>query len=285
MGRSGDFEIVTYPNGSASLREKASGEVMHSVIGAWQEAELLYVRQSGLARRLALPAPYPVRALDVGMGIAANALCAVECRLELQGPARRLELHSFENELGGMELALGNPAAFPFVDRHREKVTRLLDSGVWDDPYGRVQWRLYPGDFFRNVRPEMKPELIFYDFYAPRSCGPLWSVESLSQVHALGRERAAEEPPMELFTYSAGTPVRVALLLSGFFVGYGTATGSKAETTLASTRLDTLAKPLGQAWLEKLRRSTRAFPWGWPDQDFRKLEARILAHPQFAPPA
>jgi len=44
----------------------------------------------------------------------------------------------------------------------------------------------------------------------------------------------------ELFTYSASTSVRAALLGAGFLVGRGVPTGTKPETTLAMT-------PLGRA--------------------------------------
>jgi queuine tRNA-ribosyltransferase len=278
------FEIVQHPNGTASVREVSSGQTMHSVIGAWEEAELLYVEQSGLAQRFLLsPELGPVRVLDVGMGIAANALCALECREQSQGP-RPLHLLSFEHDVRGLELALSQPDTFAFLGRHREKIETLLEKKEWHSPNGKISWRLWVGDFFENVSPEMEPEVVFYDFYAPRSCPELWSVGSLAKVRALGAPRQTRGLSMDLYTYSAGTPIRVALLLAGFFVGYGTKTPSKAETTIASTRLENLERPLGEDWLKKLERSDRPYPWMWPEQDRNlfQLLTRVRMHPQFS---
>jgi queuine tRNA-ribosyltransferase len=63
-----------------------------------------------------------------------------------------------------------------------------------------------------------------------------------------------------LFTYSASTRVRAALLLAGFHVGYGWSTGLKRETTAAATRLGLLEKPLDSRWLERLARSDALTP-------------------------
>lgn len=38
------------------------------------------------------------------------------------------------------------------------------------------------------------------------------------------------------------------MLLAGFYVGYGLATGKKVETTQASTNLAALSEPLAQRW-------------------------------------
>jgi hypothetical protein len=52
----------------------------------------------------------------------------------------------------------------------------------------------------------------------------------------------------------------VTLALAGFHVGQGTATGAKDQTTVAATCRELLAAPLGDEWLGRVRRSTRAAP-------------------------
>ena len=54
--------------------------------------------------------------------------------------------------------------------------------------------------------------------------------------------------------------MRVALLLAGFFVGRGGATGEKHETTVAATDRELLAQPLGAEWLRRVERSTCGAP-------------------------
>jgi len=87
------------------------------------------------------------------------------------------------------------------------------------------------------------------------------------------RRRARETPPAELFTYSAATPTRVALLLAGFYVGAGVSVAGKAETTAASPSPAGLRSPLGARWLARWKRSSAFRP---------ELDREILAHPQFA---
>jgi queuine tRNA-ribosyltransferase len=95
--------------------------------------------------------------------------------------------------------------------------------------------------------------------------------------------------PVELFTYSASTAVRSALLAAGFFVGSGVGTGPKAETTLACTREalfqenagELRAKILGSPWLERWERSGSRFPHGLPENERAGFENVIRSHPQF----
>jgi queuine tRNA-ribosyltransferase len=82
----GDYEIHTSASGFSSffsMRQKSSGEIMHSVSEPSEEAERLYVRQLGLAERLrscALPeSEAPLVVWDVGLGAATNAMAAIRC--------------------------------------------------------------------------------------------------------------------------------------------------------------------------------------------------------------
>ena len=54
--------------------------------------------------------------------------------------------------------------------------------------------------------------------------------------------------------------LRVTLLLAGFFVGRGAATGLKEETTVAANTLALLDEPLDHRWLERAQRSESAEP-------------------------
>ena len=54
--------------------------------------------------------------------------------------------------------------------------------------------------------------------------------------------------------------MRVTLLLAGFFVGVGHATGKKEETTIAANTLELLKEPLDMRWLHRARRSHSAEP-------------------------
>ena len=112
----------------------------------------------------------------------------------------------------------------------------------------------------------------------------MWTLETFAATLA----RTDPAHPCLLTTYTRSTAVRAALLLAGWFVGVGGATGEKDETTVAANLPALLERPLGRAWLErKVYASTNAAPLrvgaGYTrgpisDEDFERLRA----HPQFA---
>ncbi|MGI8964630.1 MAG: MnmC family methyltransferase [Limisphaerales bacterium] len=91
--------------------------------------------------------------------------------------------------------------------------------------------------------------------------------------------------PQKLPTYSRATMLRVTLLLAGFFVGVGHATGEKEETTIAANTLELIEEPLEKKWLERVRHSTSAEPMRTAiyrqaplsEETWEKLQS----HPQF----
>ena len=77
----------------------------------------------------------------------------------------------------------------------------------------------------------------------------------------------------------------VSLLLAGFYVGVGHATGEKEETTIAANTLSLLSEPLDRTWLIRARKSTSEEPlWEAAYRQARLSEetwTRLQAHPQF----
>lgn len=270
------------------MLEKSSRQAMHSRIGPWEEAKVLYVAQSGLAARLAAsPALGPVVLHDVGMGISANALAALDTLETLEsGVPRSLEIHSFENDLTGLLTALDHSEKFPFLQNRQTLLRRLIETGSVEVP--NLSWKLHEGDYFENLMNSPVPELIYYDFYAPRIYPALWTTDRFQEIHAqVTRNRSpctpSEQTPdhgTELYTYTASTAVRAALLAAGFHVGYGTSTALKRETTIASTRLSSLQNPLEGKWLQKLMRSQPAMDVFTPE-DWKILRTQAAENRQF----
>src|SRR5207237_6427092 len=62
--------------------------------------------------------------------------------------------------------------------------------------------------------------------------------------------------PCALTTYSRSTMLRATLLLAGFYVGAGIATGRKEETTIAANAPDLVPTPLDSRWLEQIGRAS-----------------------------
>jgi queuine tRNA-ribosyltransferase len=288
----GDYDIVTGPEGFSSIRQISSGEVMHSVNRPSDEAQRLYVEQSSLAARLRRGGDGSAEAgelviWDVGLGAASNAMAAVFCfeeALKLNGAesTRALRIVSFECDLDPLRLAAKFPSHFPHL-RHGAPHA-LLESGCWRHESGLLTWELLKGDFLGFIETAMPPDVIFYDPFSSKTDSALWTVETFGRIRA-----RCGGKPAELYTYSAATAVRVALLAAGFFVGEGVGTGPKSSTTFACThRTMPWAHPqgrglLGADWLARWRRSTSKVPGSLSEAERGAFEKRIESHPQFAP--
>lgn len=286
--RLGDYEIHTSPRGFSSIRQISSGEVMHSVNAPGDEADKLYVKQSFLAARL-LKRQVPADELviwDVGLGAAFNAMAAIHCfercYAEIGETALRpMRLVSFEWDLDPLTLAVKSPAAFPHL-RHSAP-RQILENGKWSHSSSLLRWELLEGDFRDSIESAMIPELIFYDPFSSKTDAALWTAEIFARIFTRCLPESAE-----LYTYSASTAVRAALLTAGFFVAQGAGTGPKGDTTIAFTTAkgagDHPLSPrlLGAGWLTRWRRSDAKFPAALAEQERPRFEMLIETHRQFS---
>ena len=270
----GDFELITLRSGARAVRHRGHGEVMHPAGGPWEEANRLYVEQPGLAARLHAAGDRPVCIFDIGLGAATNAVAALTCARAAGGT---IEIHSFELDLAPLRLALGDPEGFPFLTPFRAAALELIANGEYVAK--GVRWVLHRGDVLEQLaHAPPTAELVFFDPFSPQHNAALWTRAAFAAVRACCR---SDEDGALLLTYSAATPMRVALLLGGFYVGAGVATGTKRETTVGATRLASLAAPLRARWLARWERSSARAPIGETTLTAEcELEVRSL--PQFA---
>jgi queuine tRNA-ribosyltransferase len=250
-------EVVRTSEGALAIRSIADGEVMHPGVGPLVEAEVLYVRQSRLAERLATG---PVVLFDVGLGAASNALAAHAATERAGG---RLELVSFERDLGALALALEHGPDFGMDGAGMAAARELLAHGRHESAH--VTWRLVRGDLLEGLaREEARADVVFWDPFSPKVNPELWTEAAFAAVRARAAARAT------LFTYSASTAVRAAMLLGGWAVGVGDAIGTKRQTTAAAVEVSDLVRPL---------------PPTWPRRLPPELQRPISALPQFDAPA
>ena len=240
-----------------SLRSEEHGETFHPVVGPMAEARGLHVDGSRIIERAGESAR-PFVIWDVGLGAAANAVAVLDALAE-SGSNARVEMHSFDCTADPLEFALLHAEELGYLAHWREPVAQLLATGR--AAVGNVDWHFHRADFREFVhapRPESlpPPDAILYDPYSPESNPGMWTLEHFTRLHAcLDPAR-----PCTLTSYSRSTSVRVTLLLAGFHVGCGGATGEKDQTTLAATHRALLAHPLGAEWLARVSRSTRGAP-------------------------
>ena len=286
--RLGDYEVHVAPEGFASIRQISSGEIMHARTPPMDEARLLYVEPSRLTQRLRggdASGAEPLVVWDVGLGAAANAMAAVRCYETIASagePVRPMRLVSFENDLDPLRLALIYNRDFLYL-RHGGPAG-ILRTGQWQSKeFPGLRWELATGDFLTNMVGEPAPDLIFYDLFSGNSDERPWTLDAFRRLRAACAGRRTE-----LFTYSASTAARSALLAAGWYVARGRGIGGRAETTVALTP-EAVADPetgrhelLGADWLARWQRSGARRPAWVRDGEQAAFEAAILGHVQFA---
>lgn len=279
-----DFKLVRLPNGAQAVYSSAYGEKMHPGLGPAAEADLLYVRQLKISERLQEGSGEFV-VWDVGLGAAANAVAVLRAARAISRPLR---LASFDNTAEPLVFALQNAEVLGYLGEYQQQIKLLLDSRRVEFQNGssRVTWDFVLGDFPRWLEQGPKqppPHTILFDAFSPLKNPAMWTLSVFTDLH-----RALDpEQPCNLTTYSRSTMFRVTLLLAGFFVGRGVATGLKEETTVASNTLSLLDQPLDCRWLERARRSDSAEPLSEPKYRRASLSPlsweKLQQHGQFRP--
>lgn len=272
----GKFELVQSPQGFWSVKDSSSGEIMHSVSEPADEARRLYVEQSQITQHLAQK---DLVVWDVGLGAGTNALETIRaCEIE---DLKKLHLVSFEIDLDAFRLALKHHALFPSLWHAAPRA--LVEKSSWLSPKHPIEWTLLEGDFMEKMKEAPKPDFIYFDPFSYKVDSPLWTRETFEKILAyVGEQETA------LFTYSASTAVRSALLAAGFIVARGVGTGPKGETTIALSPKAALSNRfqyelLDASWLERWERSGAKIPASLSQELALEFEKKIRLHPQFQP--
>ena len=284
MDSTDGYRIVRLANGSHSVHSLAFRETFHPVVGPVAEAEALYVRQLGLVQRLEQHRGDFV-IWDVGLGAAANAITALRAARGVKG---HIHLLSFDNTLEPLRFALEHRQDLGYLDGYEGHLERLLQERrcVFEDGPLKVSWEMHLADFPTLVTQPAaqqfaKPYVVMFDAFSPATNAAMWTQPLFSSLyHLLDPAR-----PCALPTYSRSTMLRVTLLLAGFYVGVGHATGEKEETTIAANTRDLIVEPLDRRWLQRVHRSTSAEPMWEAAYRQAKLAAatweKLQKHPQF----
>ena len=247
---------------------------MHPVIGAAVESERLYVAQSRLAARLVEPGAGSAGALRRRPGRRRQRAGRHPGRARrAAGRPRRSPWSASSGSWGRSTLAASpeGAARLGWSAEDAAAARALLRDGRHEEP--GVRWWLRLGDALERLDAEpLRADLVFWDPFSPKVNGALWTAGAFARLAA----RCA--PGATLFTYSTATATRAALLLAGFAVGHGDASGPKEETTAAALPPASPARPLDGRWLARLARSSAPFPADAPD-DALALISRAAAVP------
>jgi tRNA U34 5-methylaminomethyl-2-thiouridine-forming methyltransferase MnmC len=278
------YRIVRLANGTHSVHSLAHHETFHPVVGPVAEAEALYVRQLGLADRLRTESGEFV-VWDVGLGAAANAVTLLR---ETGTIPSTLRILSFDHTLDPLLFALRNTNALPYLIGFEDQLKELAENGTTKFRYEaqEIRWEMHLADFPGLLKsPEArgfpKPHAVMFDAFSLAKNPAMWTLGVFTDLYNL----LDPKRPCGLPTYSRSTLLRVTLLLAGFFVGVGHATGEKEETTVAANSLELIREPLDPRWLQRAHRSLSAEPLHEPVYRQAPLSPaswdQLQQHPQF----
>ena len=286
---SNDYQLVRLNNGICSVRSLADAETFHPVVGPVAEAQALYVNQLRLRERLQNHVGEFV-IWDVGLGAAANSLTVLRATRDL---TCQIRLVSFDHTLEPLKFALQHAADLGYFGGYEKHLQEFIREQrvTFHDGGQAVNWEFHLGDFpallqkagSRKQKVEMPaPDAILFDAYSPARNPAMWTLPLFTNLF----QQLDPQRPCAMPTYSRSTILRVTLLLAGFFVGVGHATGEKEETTIAANDLRLIAEPLDARWLARARRSHSAEPMVEPVYRTAPLSEtswqKLAAHPQFS---
>jgi hypothetical protein len=200
-----------------------------------------------------------------------------------------LRIISFDHTTEPLEFALENAEALGYFGGYESTVVDFLRDHSVQFPDGQrtISWELHLGDFpsFLAHPPHPRPpapHAILFDAFSPAKNPAMWTQLLFADLFRL----LDPARPCALPTYSRSTLLRVSLLLAGFYVGAGHATGEKEETTIAANTPELISEPLDAAWLRRARNSTSAEPLWEPVYRQAPLTEvtwnKLRQHPQFA---
>jgi tRNA U34 5-methylaminomethyl-2-thiouridine-forming methyltransferase MnmC len=279
------YKLVKLRNGSHSLHSLKYRETLHPGLGPAREAEALYVRQLHLSERLQKHDGEFV-VWDIGLGAAANALILLRATEKVPCSIRLL---SFDYTIEPLQFALEHKTDLGFLDEYETQVEQLVREHhvAFENGAQKINWNLHLADFPTLLTQPAaqkfpKPHVIMFDAYSPASNPAMWTLPLFTNLFQL----LDPKRPCTLPTYSRSTILRATLLLAGFFVGIGHATGQKEETTLAANTLELIEAPLDRKWLQRARRSDSAEPLVEPIYSRAPLSEmtweNLQRHPQFS---
>ena len=281
---SDNYQVVQLANGAFSLRSERYGETFHPAVGPVAEAQALYVDQLALVERVRNSTEEFV-VWDVGLGAAANPVIFLNAVRRETGTIR---IVSFDYTTEPLQVALHNQSALHYLRGWELDLTQLITNRAHRFTTGNctVSWELHLADFPAFLKSSKatnlpKPSAIFYDAFSPATNPAMWTLEVFTDLFRL----LDPKTPCAMPTYSRSTLLRVTLLLAGFYVGKGHATGEKEETTIAANSIQQISEPLDRAWLMRCKRSRSAEPLR--DATYRQAPLsdatweQLRMHPQF----
>ncbi len=203
------IEIIPTEDGSATLYTEQFDEHYHSIHGAEQESQLIYLTY-GLEHRLQiLGREYsePVQILEMGFGTGLNAwLTLLKCT-ELKQKVHYTTIEKFPIELSvaeGLGYEKTEEEKSLFLKLHQAEWGRDVKINEYFTLHKRAE------DLLAYQAEEDCFDVIYFDAFSPNRQPELWAEEVFQYLAKIGKQGAV------LSTYCAMGEVRRRLQRSGF---------------------------------------------------------------------
>lgn len=203
-----DREKIETEDGSYTIRSSQFGESYHSIHGAAQETQHVYVEMGYLHRCLQesiAPLSSPIRILEMGLGTGLSLLLTY---FEVEKQSKSVSYEAFELfPLSTEEVQEINQPFCPVCD--------ALHKAPWNtavrlSPFFEVY--KHQTDFVSYSLPHDRFDVVYYDAFSPDTQPELWSPEIFEKLYASMRKGGV------LTTYCAKGAVRRAMQSAGFRV-------------------------------------------------------------------
>ena len=202
------IQIITTSDGSHSLLNTELNETYHSVHGALQESQHVFIK-NGFDFVYQNTTTDPIEILEVGFGTGLNALLTLQRALEID---RKIIYTTLEtNPLPGEIWSKLNYSSSDTLQHYFEK----LHTAAWNEAAGvqqnftllKLQREVQQVDFLSSHY-----DLIYYDAFAPSKQPEMWSLSVFQKVVAKMQHGAT------LVTYCAKGQVKRDLKSLGLHV-------------------------------------------------------------------
>jgi tRNA U34 5-methylaminomethyl-2-thiouridine-forming methyltransferase MnmC len=194
--------IVQTSDGSHTIRNESTGDTYHSVHGAVQESQHVFLK-SGLEFFLNTHPTKHIKILEVGFGTGLNALLTLQQHTDIQIQYTTLEPYPLSDEI------------FRQLNYNEKGKLMALHACDWNSPQKisnnftltKLQTTLEQAQL-----PENFFDVVYFDAFAPNSQPELWTPKAFEKIYQ------AMTQPAVLATYCAKGQVKRDLKSVGFTI-------------------------------------------------------------------
>lgn len=221
------LSIINTSDGSHTLYNKKLNETYHSIHGAIQESEHIYI-ESGIKHFTNTQKKKNIQILEVGFGTGLNFLLTYKFSL-----SHTYTIHYNTIESNPLKMEIVNK--LNYIDMLGEKyrdVFTLMHSQKSDEEIGVSSKLFFNKQILRleEFQSKKKYDIIFFDAFAPSKQPDIWSAKNLQKVYN------AMEKDAILVTYCSSGKFKKTLKELGYKVEVISGPPGKKEMVRASKK-------------------------------------------------